>query len=79
MSSSRSSSAAGFDPSLERLSQRASISRDSALARIRGRHISTFQLIGEDEYAAGLARAERELPERIDYALEWLLVTGGRP
>jgi SAM-dependent methyltransferase len=71
-------SVAGFDTTMERLSQRSSISRDSAIARIRGRHISTFQLIDEDEYAAGLARAEQELPDRIDYALEWLLVTGGR-
>jgi len=70
--------AAGFGTTLERLSQHASISRDDALARIRGRHISTFQLIGEDEYAAGLARAECELLDRVDYALEWLLVRGER-
>ena len=55
-----------------------SITRDDALAKIRGRHISTFQLIPEHEYAEGLARAERELPERIDYRLE-MLVLASRP
>ena len=55
-----------------------SISRVDALARIRGRHISTFQLIPEEEYLAGLARAERELPERIDVTQHWLVVSAGR-
>ena len=54
--------AAGFELTLERLSQRTSMTREHALERIRGRHISTFQLIGDDEYRAGLERAERELP-----------------
>ena len=70
--------AAGFELRLEPLSQRASMTREHALERIRGRHISTFQLIGDDEYRAGLERAERELPERVDYAQEWLLVAGVR-
>ena len=69
--------AAGFELSVERLSQRTSMAREHALERIRGRHISTFQLIGDDEYRAGLERAERELPRRVDYAQEWLLVTAG--
>ena len=51
------------------------VDREAALDRIRGRHISTFQLIGEDEYAAGLARAERELPDRLEYPQRWLVVT----
>ena len=70
--------AAGFELRLERLSQRTSMTREHALERIRGRHISTFQLIGDDEYRAGLERAERELPERVDYAQEWLLVAAER-
>jgi SAM-dependent methyltransferase len=70
--------AAGFEVRLERLSQRTSMTREHALERIRGRHISTFQLIGAEEYRAGLERAERELPERVDYAQEWLLVAAGR-
>jgi len=67
---------AGFEPRLLRLSQRGSLARDVALQRIRGKHISTFDLITDDEYEAGLARAERELPEEVDYAVEWLIVIG---
>ena len=67
--------AAGFDaPRLVRLGQRAEISREEALAKIHGRHISTFDLLGEDEIAEGTARAERELPDRVAYRLEWLVV-----
>ena len=51
-----------------------SISRERALEKIRGRHISTFQLIRDDEYAAGLERAERELPASIHYTSHWLVV-----
>jgi len=66
--------AAGFPaPTFTRISQRATVTRDVALERIRGRHIATFDLIGEDEYRAGLERAERELPEQVDYRQEWLL------
>jgi len=67
---------AGFEPRLLRLSQRGSLARDVALERIRGKHISTFDLITDEEYEAGLARAERELPEEVDYAVEWLIVIG---
>jgi hypothetical protein len=35
--------------------------------RIRGKHIGTFDLITDEEYADGLERAERELPEELDY------------
>lgn len=71
--------AAGFgEVRLTRLSQESSIDRESALERIRGKHISTFDLLDDGEYAAGLARAERELPERVDYRLEWLLVAAVR-
>jgi SAM-dependent methyltransferase len=55
------------------ISQTGALSREDALERIRGKHISTFDLIAEDEYEAGLARAERELPERVDYRIEWLI------
>jgi ubiquinone/menaquinone biosynthesis C-methylase UbiE len=63
---------------LTRLSQTGSLTREHALERIRGRHISTFDLISEEEYAAGLARAERELPERVDYRVEWLVAVAVR-
>jgi ubiquinone/menaquinone biosynthesis C-methylase UbiE len=60
-------------PHFTRLSQRATVSRDVAVERIRGRHIATFDLISDDEYRQGLERAERELPERVEYRQEWLL------
>ncbi len=66
--------AAGFgEVRLTRLSQTDSLGREEGLERIRERHISTFDLISNDEYEAGLARAERELPERIEYQVEWLV------
>jgi ubiquinone/menaquinone biosynthesis C-methylase UbiE len=66
--------ATGFgEPTFTRISQRAEATREVALERIRGKHIATFDLISDEEYEAGLARAERELPERIQYRQEWLL------
>ena len=50
-----------------------------ALNRSRGKHIGTFDPITEEEYAAGLERAERELPEHLDYAVEWLIAVAVRP
>jgi SAM-dependent methyltransferase len=71
--------AAGFEATrLVRLSQQGRLSREDALGRIRGRHIGTFDLIADAEYAAGLERAERELPEHIDYAVEWLIASAVR-
>lgn len=58
---------------LHRHVQRAHTTRDEALVKIRERYISTLQLLDDEEHAAGLARAERELPERIDYELRWLV------
>jgi SAM-dependent methyltransferase len=70
---------AGFaERRLTRLSQRGSLDRETALERIRGKHISTFDLIADEEYGAGLARAERELPEQVDYRVEWLVVVAVR-
>jgi SAM-dependent methyltransferase len=68
---------AGFEPRLLRISQSGSLARGDALERIRGKHISTFDLISDEEYEAGLARAERELPERVDYRVEWLVAVAG--
>jgi SAM-dependent methyltransferase len=70
--------AAGFDVRLLRLSQRGALARGDALERIRGKHISTFDLISDEEYEVGLARAERELPERVDYRVEWLVAVAVR-
>ena len=64
--------------SLKRISQRGSLDRETALERIRGKHISTFDLISDEEYEQGLERAERELGERIDYRVEWLVAVAVR-
>ena len=64
--------------SLKRISQRGSLERETALERIRGKHNSTFDLISDEEYEQGLERAERELGERIDYRVEWLVAVGER-
>lgn len=70
---------AGFrEVRLSCLSQQASIDREQALERIRGKHISTFQLIDEDEYRSGLERAERELPETLEHGLEWLIAIAAK-
>jgi ubiquinone/menaquinone biosynthesis C-methylase UbiE len=66
--------AAGFaEVALTRLSQTGELSRDDALEKVRGKHISTFDLIDDGEYAEGLVRAERELPDPVRYSLEWLI------
>ena len=70
--------AAGFAPRLIRLSQRGEIGREESLKRIRGRFISTLRLLDDAEFARGLARAERELPERVSYELEWALAVATR-
>jgi SAM-dependent methyltransferase len=66
---------AGFaDAHVERLQQRYELDRETALARIRGRHISTFDLLDPEEVAGGTERAERELAERVEVRLHWALV-----
>jgi ubiquinone/menaquinone biosynthesis C-methylase UbiE len=70
--------AAGFEPRLLRLSQQGELARDESLRRIRGRFISTLRLLDEAEYQQGLARAERELPERVRYELQWTIAVAPR-
>lgn len=66
---------AGFAATrIVRLSQRHEATRKWALERLRGRHISTFDLLTEEQIAAGTERAERELPERVEGRLEWAIV-----
>ena len=60
----RPSSPGSREVRLTRLSQTRLAGARDALERIRGKHISTFDLISDEEYEAGLARAERELPEQ---------------
>jgi ubiquinone/menaquinone biosynthesis C-methylase UbiE len=71
--------AAGFaTPQLAVLRQEVVTDRDEVLRRIRGRHISTFQLLDEAEYGAGLARAEAELPERVVATRDYLIAVADR-
>ncbi|MDQ3823690.1 MAG: hypothetical protein M3321_10690 [Actinomycetota bacterium] len=60
--------------SLETVPVARRFSRDHALERIRGRYASTFDHLSEQEYREGLARAERELPDPVEYVLELLVV-----
>jgi SAM-dependent methyltransferase len=52
--------------------------RDYALERIRNRYASTFDHMSDDEYREGLARAERELSDRVEYTLEWAIMVAER-
>jgi SAM-dependent methyltransferase len=71
--------AAGFGQvRVRRLGQRASLARAEALERIRGRYISTLRLLGDEDFARGLARAEAELPETVDVRLEWVVLVAER-
>ena len=72
--------AAGFGSvRLVTLGQRVEVDREWALAKVRGLFISTLQLLDEDELRAGLERMERELPERVEYFLDWLVAIAHRP
>jgi len=57
------------------LGQDAAATRAEALERIQGRYISTLRLLGEEEFAQGLALAEDTLPAELRYRLEWLVVS----
>jgi ubiquinone/menaquinone biosynthesis C-methylase UbiE len=71
--------AAGFRRTrVVRLTQRRTMDRESALEKIRGRHISTFDFLSEDALAAGLERAERTLPPQVDNVIEWAIVIADR-
>ncbi len=66
---------AGFESVRTRtLSQAASIGREEALERIRGRYISTLSLLSDDEFEAGLERASLELGAETAYSLEWAVL-----
>ena len=71
---------AGFEPvGMRSLTQRVRLSRDDALERIRGRYISTLRLLDDATVDAGLARADRELPDEIESVLEWAVVRADLP
>lgn len=56
------------------LDQSSTLGRQEALAKIRGRHISTFDLLSPEELADGTARAEAELPDLVEVAQRQLVV-----
>ena len=60
------------------LRQHAHLTRAAALERIRRRYISTLRLLDEDEFTAGLRRAEQELGDSVDYTVDWLVLVGDR-
>jgi ubiquinone/menaquinone biosynthesis C-methylase UbiE len=71
--------AAGFSSTrLVRVTQHETLPREAILDRIRGKHISTFQLIDDEEYEQGLASAERELGEQEKHTLEWVVAVARR-
>jgi ubiquinone/menaquinone biosynthesis C-methylase UbiE len=71
--------AAGFGAvHVERVDQKASITRDRALEVIRAKAYSTLELLPPEEYERGLARAEAEQPELLEYRLDWLVVVARR-
>jgi SAM-dependent methyltransferase len=71
--------AAGFASArTQPFSQRRVVDRETALERIRGRFISTLHLVPDDELAAGIARAEAELPDPIHVELHWALIVADR-
>jgi SAM-dependent methyltransferase len=71
--------AAGFgEIRSERFAATERTDRATALARLHGRHISTFALLDPAEVDSGIARAEEELPETVEVELDQLLVTGVR-
>src|SRR4051812_5912720 len=72
---SRELATAGFARvRVERIAIDRAFDRDAALRRMRGRHASSFDLLSEEEYADGLARAEAELPDEVRYTLRSLLL-----
>jgi SAM-dependent methyltransferase len=63
---------------IEKLPQRRTITRARALDVIRSRAFSTFDLLPPEEYAAGLERAEAELPESFEHRFDWLFACARR-
>jgi SAM-dependent methyltransferase len=65
---------AGFGSvDLDRLTGHMSVTRTEAIDKLEQRHISTFDLLPPDEVQAGTERARRELPDTVEYSLEFLL------
>ena len=71
---------AGFGPcSVRRRRYQRRLDRDVALRKLAQRHVSTFALLDEREYQAGVRLAERTLPAQVRYTTATLLVAATRP
>ena len=71
--------AAGFASVAQtRLSQKTAASKKSAIDRVRDYYVSPLQLLDEDEHRSGLERMEQELPETVEYTLDWLVAVASR-
>lgn len=55
-----------------------SFSKVVALQKLRERHVSTFVLLDEAEYRAGVEQAERDLPDLVEYTQQTLFVSAER-
>lgn len=71
-------SAAFADVRLVQLSVPRRFSKASALERLRGRVYSTLDHLAPEEVSEGIERAERELPDPVEYTLEWAIMVGER-
>ena len=71
--------AAGFGAvRIERLREDVTHTRDRLLDVIRGRAFSTFDLLDEEEIRRGTEQAERELPDPVEFEVDYLLAFGRR-
>ncbi len=52
--------------------------RERALLMLHGRFASSIALMSDDEYRAGLDRAERELPDRVESLIEIAILSARR-
>ncbi|MFL5875066.1 MAG: hypothetical protein ACJ76T_04105, partial [Solirubrobacteraceae bacterium] len=70
---------AGFERvAVERLDVVRALTREHTLATIREKAFSTFDLLPPEEYDAGLARAEADLPQTFEHRFRWLLTVADR-
>jgi SAM-dependent methyltransferase len=68
--------AAGFgEERVTELQLESELPRADALARIEGRHISTFELLDEEEVRRGTEAARAGLPELVRARQDWLIVS----
>jgi hypothetical protein len=71
---------AGFeDARIHHLGLERRFSRHEAMKKLRGRAYSTFTLMADAEYQAGVDEAERLLPPEVVYELRLLNVVATRP